>query len=181
MPRDGWGEPEAEPGPSGSGGTAGSSGIRFSTMSVHDAVNSGVRFTPLEITQLQHEPNHMPRMKFEELCRNHEVYTLANAEYLVQLWNAGQEVPGQKYCNAFGARTFVDTPLGFSKRTWDLRRSGSCSGSKQPPQSNQSKPWSPSGRLPKLAAQRSSRRESSSIFPTTAPPHLPEPALQAHH
>ena len=71
-------------------------------MSFQDAVNSDVRFTPLEITQLQHEPNHMPRMKFKALCRNHEVFTLTNAEYLVQLWNFGQEVPDQDYLNEFG-------------------------------------------------------------------------------
>ncbi|CAE8656124.1 unnamed protein product [Polarella glacialis] len=86
----------------GSGGTSGSSEIRFSTMSVQDAVNSDVRFTPQDITQLQHEPNQMPRMKFKELCCNHEVFTLTNAEYLVQLWNFGQEVPDQDYCKAFG-------------------------------------------------------------------------------
>ncbi|CAE8640593.1 unnamed protein product, partial [Polarella glacialis] len=85
-----------------SGGTSGSSEIRFSTMSVQDAVNSDVRFTPQDITQLQHEPNQMPRMKFKELCCNHEVFTLTNAEYLVQLWNFGQEVPDQDYCKAFG-------------------------------------------------------------------------------
>jgi hypothetical protein len=103
MPRDGWAGPEAEPGPSGSGGGAGSSGVRFYTMNAQDAVDRGVNYTPLAITQLQHEPKHMPRMKFEELCRNHEVYTLANAQYIVRLWNADQKVPPFKFCKKYGA------------------------------------------------------------------------------
>ncbi|CAE8587266.1 unnamed protein product, partial [Polarella glacialis] len=94
--------PDTEPGPSGSEGGAGSSGVRFYTMSGQEAVDRGVRYAPLAITQLQHHPTHMPRMKFDELCSTHEISTLANATHIVRLWSAGQRLPPYKLCKKYG-------------------------------------------------------------------------------
>ena len=109
MSRDGRARHDAEPGPSGSEGGAGSSGVRFFTMSAQEAVDRDVHYAPIAITGLQHHPRHMPRMKFDELCVFHEISILANATRIVRLWNVGQQLPPYRLCKGFGTDV-----LGYS-------------------------------------------------------------------
>jgi hypothetical protein len=102
MSSNGRTRPDAEPGPSGSEGGAGSSGVRFFKMSAQEAVDRDVHYAPIAITGLEHHPRHIPKMQFDELREVHEIPILANATRIVRLWNVGQPVPPYKMCKDYG-------------------------------------------------------------------------------
>ena len=94
--------PDAEPDPSGSTGSDGSSGIRWYKMSPQEAVDRDVHYAPIAITGLEHHPRHIPKMQFDELCEDHGIPVLANAIRIVRLWNLGQRVPIYKMAKQYG-------------------------------------------------------------------------------
>ncbi|CAE8705239.1 unnamed protein product [Polarella glacialis] len=67
----------------------------FGAMSYHDALANNVEYAPPEINLLQY--THIPNLNFKQLCRVHSVTTVANAEYLVKLWNGNEARPPSNY------------------------------------------------------------------------------------
>jgi hypothetical protein len=77
-------------------------GVTFGTMTASEAVAGGLDYCPFEITQMSYDPEDMPKVSFGTLCSSHTVSTVANAEYLVRLWNGTAQIPGQEYCRSIG-------------------------------------------------------------------------------
>ena len=75
-------------------GTGGGQPI-FGAMSYHDALANNVEYAPPEINPLQY--THIPNLNFKQLCRVHSVTTVANAEYLVKLWNGNEAMAPSNY------------------------------------------------------------------------------------